>query len=86
MLVLVVEVVGLDVLVVVVPDPPAVVVVEELPEMGVWLEGHEPVDAVLKVPIAEVEEQTDGTLEAVGSPQEYGTTPARRAAHVKKAA
>ena len=38
------------------------------------------------MPIAEVDEQTEGTLDAVGSPQEYGTTPARRAAAVKKAA
>ena len=38
------------------------------------------------MPIAEVAEQKEGTLEAVGSPQEYGTTPARRAAAVKKAA
>ena len=56
------------------------------PDVGVWLEGHEPVEAVEYVPIADVDEQTAGTLEAVGSPQEYGTTPARRAAAVKKAA
>jgi hypothetical protein len=36
--------------------------------------------------MAEVEEQTEGTLDAVGSPQEYGTTPARRAAAVRNAA
>jgi len=64
---------GFEVVVVVVvpdPPPPGVVVVELPPEIGVWLEGQEPVDAVEYVPIAEVEEQTDGTLEAVGSPQE----------------
>lgn len=42
--------------------------------------------AVEYVPEAEVAEQIDGTLEAVGSPQEYGTIPARRAAVVKNAA
>lgn len=36
--------------------------------------------------MAEVAEQVPGTLEADGSPHEYGTTPARRAAAVRKAA
>jgi len=57
-----------------------------LPDVGVWLVGHEPVEAVENVPIADVEEHVAGRLEALGSPQEYGTTPARRAAAVKKAA
>jgi hypothetical protein len=76
----------LDVVVVFVVPPPPAVLVEELPEMGVWLEGQDPVDAVLKVPIAEVELHTAGILEAVGSPQEYGTIFARLAAQVRKAA
>lgn len=36
--------------------------------------------------MADVAEQNEGRLEAVGSPQEKGTIPARRAAAVKKAA
>lgn len=47
-----------------------VVVVPLLPPDGVWFGGHEPVDAVEYVPIADVDEHTAGTLEAVGSPQE----------------
>lgn len=69
----VVLVIGFEVLVVVVElDPPLlVVVVAELPpKMGVWLAGQELVDAVEYVPVAEVDKQVSGTLEAVGSPQE----------------
>jgi len=74
------------VLVLVPPEPPVVVVVPLPPVMGVWPAGKVPVGAVEYVPIAEVPEHTDGTLEAVGSPQEAGTTPALRAAAVKNAA
>jgi len=84
------EVVLVEVLVVDVVDPePPVVVVVVVPDTldtGVWFGGQVPVEAVEYVPVAEVDEQTDGTLDAVGSPQEYGTTPARRAAAVKNAA
>ena len=72
--------------VVVLVGEPTVVVGGGTPLTGVWLVGNAPVGAVEQVPIAEVAEQNDGTLDAVGSPQEYGTTPARRAAAVKKAA
>jgi hypothetical protein len=67
-------------------DVDVVVVVPPLPALGVWFGGQEPVAAVAYVPMADVDEHTDGTLEALGSPQEYGTTPARRAAAVRKAA
>jgi hypothetical protein len=76
-----VEVERVDVLV-----PVAVTVAVTLPEIGVWFGGQEPVDAVLYVPKAEVAEHTDGTLDVVGSPQEYGTTPALRAAAERNAA
>lgn len=82
----VVVVVFVDVPVAVVVTEVDVKVVVTVPEMGVWLVGHELVGAVEYVPEAEVDEQTAGTLEALGSPQEYGTTPARRAAAVKNAA
>jgi hypothetical protein len=54
------------------PDPVSVVVVvlPVPPETGVWFAGQDPVEAVEYVPIAEVAEQTDGTLDAAGSPQE----------------
>ncbi len=65
MLVLLADVPLLAVPVVVAGDEAEVVM---LPEMGVWLAGKVPVGAVAKVPEAEVDEQTDGTLEAVGSP------------------
>jgi hypothetical protein len=67
--------------VVVVPLPGFVVV--PLPPDGVCDAGKVLVGAVEYVPRAEVDEQTEGTLEALDSPQEYGTTPARRAAAVK---
>ena len=61
-------------------------VVVPVPELGVWEAGHVVGEAVENVPMADVEEQVAGTLEAVVSPQEYGTTFALRAAAVKKAA
>ena len=64
-----------DVVVVPVPLPKLVVlevfeVAVPLPVTGVWLEGQEVAVAVEYVPVAEVEEQTDGTLDAVDSPHE----------------
>lgn len=52
------------------PELVVVVVVPVPPETGVWFAGQVPVEAVEYVPIAEVDEQTAGTLDAVGSPQE----------------
>jgi len=56
------------------------------PETGVWFGGNAPLGAAEYVPAAELPEQTDGTVDAVDSPHENGTIPARRAAAVKNAA